>query len=80
MKVQRKLQIAQLIASHANLLLLDEPTNHISFDVLEEFEQAIVDFPGAVIAVSHDRRFIERVAQQVWNLEDGRLVRHWGNE
>jgi macrolide transport system ATP-binding/permease protein len=75
---KRKLQIAQLMAARANLLLLDEPTNHISLDVLEQFETALVNFPGAIIAISHDRRFIERVAQQVWELRDGRLIRYLG--
>ena len=75
---KRKLQIAQLMAARANLLLLDEPTNHISLDVLEQFEAALVEFGGAVVAISHDRRFIERVAQQVWELRDGRLVRYLG--
>jgi ATPase subunit of ABC transporter with duplicated ATPase domains len=59
-------------------LLLDEPTNHISLDVLEQFEAALIDFPGAVVAISHDRRFIERVAQQVWELRDGHLIRYLG--
>ncbi len=75
---KRKLQIAQLMAARANLLLLDEPTNHISLDVLEQFEAALIDFPGAILAISHDRRFIERVAQQVWELREGRLIRYLG--
>lgn len=75
---QRKLQIAQLMSARANLLLLDEPTNHISLDVLEQFEAALVEFPGAIVAISHDRRFIERVAQQIWELRDGRLIRYLG--
>jgi macrolide transport system ATP-binding/permease protein len=55
---RRKLQLARLMAERANVLLLDEPTNHLSPDVLEELEAALRDFPGAVIAVSHDRRFL----------------------
>lgn len=55
---RRKLQLARLMATHANLLLLDEPTNHLSPDVLEELEAALRDFPGAAVAVSHDRRFL----------------------
>ncbi|PZS01938.1 MAG: ABC transporter ATP-binding protein [Candidatus Chloroheliales bacterium] len=70
---KRKLQIARLIAEKANLLLLDEPTNHVSFDVLEEFEKALLDFPGPIIAVSHDRRFIARFDGQAWELREGRL-------
>ena len=56
------------------MLLLDEPTNHISFDVLEEFEKALLDFQGPVIAVSHDRRFIEQFATDVWELRHGLFV------
>lgn len=50
----RKLRIAKLLASGANLLVLDEPTNHLSFAILEEFERALTVFPGAIVAVSHD--------------------------
>lgn len=71
---RRKLQLARLIAQRANLLLLDEPTNHIAFDVLEQFEAALVAFPGPIIAVSHDRWFNQRFAQEVWHLKDGALT------
>ncbi|MCE7985650.1 MAG: ABC transporter ATP-binding protein [Caldilinea sp. CFX5] len=76
---KRKLQIATLMAQKANLLLLDEPTNHISLDVLEEFEQALLDFAGPVVAISHDRRFIERFANEIWEMRDGRLTRFLGD-
>jgi macrolide transport system ATP-binding/permease protein len=75
---QRKLQLALLMAARANVLLLDEPTNHISLDVLEEFEAALLDFRGAIVAVSHDRRFLERFGDQVWEVQAGRLVRWLG--
>ena len=75
---KRKLQLALLMEARANVLLLDEPTNHISLDVLEEFEAALLDFRGAIIAVSHDRRFIERFADQVWEMREGRLTRYLG--
>jgi macrolide transport system ATP-binding/permease protein len=65
---RRKLQLLKLIAERANLLLLDEPTNHISFDVMEKFEQALHEFNGPILAVSHDRRFIERFGGEVWEL------------
>ncbi len=71
---KRKLQIARLMAEQANLLLLDEPTNHVSFNVLEEFEKALLDFAGPIVAVSHDRRFIARFGGAVWELREGRLV------
>jgi len=76
---KRKLQIAGLMAQHANLLLLDEPTNHISLDVVEEFEQALLAFAGPVVAISHDRRFIERFANEIWEMRDGRLTRWPGD-
>ncbi|MEM7534719.1 MAG: ATP-binding cassette domain-containing protein, partial [Chloroflexota bacterium] len=76
---KRKLQIARLIAQQANLLLLDEPTNHISLDVLEEFESALLAFPGPVIAISHDRRFLERFANEIWEIRDGTLRRYLGS-
>lgn len=70
-----KLQLARLIALRANLLLLDEPTNHLSFDVLEQFEAALNQFAGPIIAVSHDRRFIQQFAGEIWHLQQGRLTR-----
>jgi macrolide transport system ATP-binding/permease protein len=70
---RRKLQFARLIAQRANVLLLDEPTNHVSFDILEELEKALLDFPGPIVAVSHDRRFIQRFARRIWELKDGEL-------
>lgn len=70
---RRKLEIARLIAASPHILLLDEPTNHISLDVLEAFEKATMDFAGPVLAVSHDRWFMERFGGEVWQLADGRM-------
>ena len=72
---RRKLEIARLMAEGPNVLLLDEPTNYISLDVLEAFEAAILTFPGPVIAVSHDRWFMQRFGGKVWELAEGRIVR-----
>ena len=71
---RRKLEIARLMAEGPNILLLDEPTNYISLDVLEAFESAILNFPGPVIAVSHDRWFIQRFGGKLWNLAHGTLL------
>lgn len=71
---RRKLEIARLMAIAPNVLLLDEPTNYISLDVLEAFESAILAFPGPVIAISHDRWFIQRFQGQVWELSAEKLV------
>jgi len=72
---RRKLEIARLMAEGPNVLLLDEPTNYISLDVLEAFESAILNFPGPVIAVSHDRWFIQRFGGKIWELEEGRIMK-----
>ncbi|MEU9196295.1 ribosomal protection-like ABC-F family protein [Streptomyces hundungensis] len=54
---RRRLELARLVTRPADLLVLDEPTNHVSLALVEEVEQALADFPGAVVVVSHDRRF-----------------------
>src|SRR5438876_6892232 len=71
---RRKLEIARLMAEGPNVLLLDEPTNYISLDVLEAFEAAILTFPGPVIAVSHDRWFMQRFGGKVWELGGGKII------
>ena len=71
---RRKLGIACLIHSRANLLLLDEPTNHLDLISLEALERALLSFPGAMLAATHDRWFIEKIATAVWRLRDGKLV------
>ncbi len=76
---RRKLQIARMIVAGHNVLVIDEPTNHLSLDVLEEFERALRAYPGPVIAVSHDRWFIERCGGRVWELCDGKLIEHHGD-
>ena len=55
------------------MLILDEPTNHLSLDVLESFETAIKAFQGPVLAVSHDRRFMQKFGGEIWELNDGKL-------
>lgn len=70
---RRKLALARIIASRANVLLLDEPANHLDLLSLEALEAALKNFPGAILAVSHDRRFIERVATHIWELREGQL-------
>src|SRR5260221_2010810 len=75
---RRKLQIARLIASKANVLLLDEPTNHLDLESIEQFERALCEFPGTVLATSHDRTFIERVATITWTFEEGSIVQSFG--
>lgn len=73
---RRKLEIARLMAQEPNVLLLDEPTNYISLDVLEAVETAILNFPGPVLAISHDRWFMRRFGGVFWELDQGKLIKH----
>ncbi len=70
-----RLMLASLVASGCNFLLLDEPINHLDIPSRERFEQALTQFPGAVLAVVHDRYFIQRYATDLWLVEDGRVRR-----
>ncbi|QHC22715.1 ribosomal protection-like ABC-F family protein [Streptomyces sp. GS7] len=69
---QRRLQIARLVTRPADLLVLDEPTNHLALDLVEDLEAALAAYPGAVVAVSHDRGFRERFPGQRLELHRGR--------
>jgi macrolide transport system ATP-binding/permease protein len=69
---QRRLQLAILVTRPADLLVLDEPTNHIALDLIEDLEAALAAYPGAVVAVSHDRGFRERFAGERLELRAGR--------
>jgi ATP-binding cassette subfamily F protein 3 len=69
-----RLMLARLVAQQCNFLLLDEPINHLDLPSREHFEQALLQFPGTILAVVHDRRFIERVATAVWELRAGRIT------
>ena len=71
---RRRLEMARLILEKPNLLLLDEPTNHISLDAAEAFEAGISEYGGPVIAVSHDRRFVQNFIGESMALKDGRLM------
>jgi ATP-binding cassette subfamily F protein 3 len=68
-----RLILAQLIVAGANCLLLDEPINHLDIPSRERFEAALDAFPGTVLAVVHDRAFIDRFATGIWAVEAGEI-------
>ena len=70
-----RLTLAKLILSRMNLLILDEPTNHLDIDSREALEQALEKFDGTVIAVSHDRYLIERLATRILEIKPGHPFR-----
>jgi ATP-binding cassette, subfamily F, member 3 len=73
---QRRLSLAILVASGANVLILDEPTNHLDIESREALEDALVEYEGAVLLVSHDRALLEAVGSRTLVAEDGRLESH----
>ncbi|WP_088549565.1 ABC-F family ATP-binding cassette domain-containing protein [Paenibacillus aquistagni] len=76
---KRRLQLLRMLMTAPNVLLLDEPTNDLDVETLAILEQYLDDFPGIVIAVSHDRYFLDRVAERIWSFEKGQIQVHVGN-
>jgi len=76
---RRRAALATVLLRRADLLLLDEPTNHLDLESCEWLEGFLESFPGAVVLVSHDRHFLDRVAKKTLHLDRGRLVSYSGN-
>ncbi|MEU7149095.1 ribosomal protection-like ABC-F family protein [Streptomyces sp. NPDC045456] len=72
---RRRLELARLVTRPADLLVLDEPTNHVSLALVEELEEALSAYRGAVVVVSHDRRFRSGFRGRELELDGGRAVR-----
>lgn len=70
---QSRLRLCMLMDEKINLLILDEPTNHLDIASREWVEAAIEEFDGVLLFVSHDRYFIEKFAERIWLLEDGKI-------
>ncbi len=70
---QSRLRLCMLMDEKINLLILDEPTNHLDIASREWVEAAIEEFEGVLLFVSHDRYFIEKFAERIWELEDGTI-------
>ncbi|WP_422660397.1 ribosomal protection-like ABC-F family protein [Paenibacillus sp. EC2-1] len=74
-----RLRLALLMHQKPNLLLLDEPTNHLDIASREALEEMLIDYTGTVLAISHDRYFINRLAQRIWEIEECQLSIYLGN-
>lgn len=74
-----RLVFALICVEAPQLLILDEPTNHLDIDTREVLVQALNEFPGAVLLVSHDRHLVELVADELWLVADGTVVRYDGD-
>jgi ATP-binding cassette subfamily F protein 3 len=69
-----RLQLGLLVAQGCTFLLLDEPINHLDIPSRARFEEALANFNGTILAVVHDRYFIERFASDVWTVKDGKIL------
>ena len=74
-----RLALALMLLSPCNLLVLDEPTNHLDIPAKQMLEDALIDYEGALLVVSHDRYFISRVANRIVELRDGELIVYRGD-
>ncbi len=74
-----RLNLAKLLLENPDILILDEPTNHLDFDTLVWLEDYLINYKGAIIAVSHDRFFLDKVVKKIWEVEDTLLTEYKGN-
>lgn len=74
-----KVKLAELLQNKVNTLILDEPTNHIDIDTKEAFENALKNFSGTLLFVSHDRYFINKFADKIFELNNGNINIYYGN-
>jgi ATPase subunit of ABC transporter with duplicated ATPase domains len=74
-----RLELCKMVNSDANVLLLDEPTNHLDFDSKEMLEETLLEYPGTMLIISHDRYFINKLSDYILVLEDMTVNRHDGD-
>ena len=76
---KKRVALAQALVARPDVLLLDEPTNHLDLDSIEWLEELLIDFPGSVVTITHDRSFLDRVATRIVELDRGQLRSYPGN-
>lgn len=74
-----RLKLFELIQKKANFLILDEPTNHIDIDTREMLEEALNEYNGTILFVSHDRYFIDKLSRETFEIEDEKINKYIGN-
>ncbi len=76
---KKRVAMAAVLVQETNLLILDEPTNHMDSDMIQWLEDFLKSYKGAIFMITHDRYFLDRVTNQIVEIEKGRLVRYAGN-
>ena len=76
---KKRVALAQALVARPDVLLLDEPTNHLDLDSIEWLEDLLLDFPGSVVTITHDRSFLDRIATRIVELDRGQLRSYPGN-
>jgi ATP-binding cassette subfamily F protein uup len=76
---KKRIALARALIQPADLLILDEPTNHLDNDIIDWLEEALNQYPGALLMVTHDRYFLNRVTRKIFELDHGRLYIYDGN-
>lgn len=76
---KRRLYLLKVLMEAPNILILDEPTNDLDIQTLTILENYLLSYPGIVVAVSHDRYFLDKLANRIFSFEDGKIVRYEGN-
>ena len=74
-----RLKLFELMQKNVNLLIMDEPTNHIDITTQEVLEEALKEYPGTILFISHDRYFINEIAQKILYIEDKGIIEYLGN-
>ncbi len=74
-----RLKLFELMQKKVNLLVMDEPTNHIDITTQEVLEEALKEYPGTILFISHDRYFINEIAQKILYIEDKEIIKYLGN-
>lgn len=76
---KKRIALARALIQPADLLILDEPTNHLDNDIIDWLEEALNQYPGALLMVTHDRYFLNRVTRKIFELDHGKLYIYDGN-
>lgn len=76
---KKRIALARTLIQPADLLILDEPTNHLDHETIDWLEETLIQYPGALLMVTHDRYFLNRVTKRIFELDHGRLYVYDGN-